>query len=150
VSQKELFDRVGAPLNNVRWSWGAVRSEDGAVFLRVWQDETMRLPDKLFIRFTANKFFQETDPSNLGYQERLEHVARVKNGARLYLVMCRAVDPSEHPRQVGDFNSKEVFLAGAVKDEEGEVWVELAGRPMETFTMILLPKIDRKIADAQI
>jgi len=132
VSQKELFDRVGAPLNNTRWSWGAVRGEDGAVFLRVWQDETMRLHGKLFIRLTANKFFQETDPSNLGYQERLEHVACVRNGAKLYLVMCRAVDQSEHPRKVGDFNNKEVFLAGAVKVVEGEVWVELAGRlPVE-------------------
>jgi hypothetical protein len=29
---------VHAPLKNVRWSWGAERSTDGAVFLRVWQD----------------------------------------------------------------------------------------------------------------
>jgi hypothetical protein len=33
-----LFQSLGAPLANTRWSWGAQRSSDGAVFLRVWQD----------------------------------------------------------------------------------------------------------------
>lgn len=128
VSQKELFERVRAPLKNTRWSWGAVRGDDGAVFLRVWQDETTKLNGKRFIRITANQFFQANDPSNHGYQERLEHVERVRGGAPLFLVMCRAMDPSAHPRQVGGFNSKEVFRGGAVEELDGEVWVELADR----------------------
>jgi hypothetical protein len=33
-----FFDDLGAPLTNMQWSWGAVRS-DGAVFVRVWEDE---------------------------------------------------------------------------------------------------------------
>ncbi len=42
MSQAELFETLGAPLKNVRWSWGGVRKSDGAVFLRVWQDGTKK------------------------------------------------------------------------------------------------------------
>jgi hypothetical protein len=41
-SRAELFGYLGAPLNNVQWSWGAVRETDGSVFLVVWQDENLR------------------------------------------------------------------------------------------------------------
>ncbi len=41
-SRAELFSYLGAPLNNVQWSWGAVRETDGSVFLVVWQDENLR------------------------------------------------------------------------------------------------------------
>ena len=38
MSQTNLFAKLGAPLANPRWSWGAIRTTDGAVFSRVWQD----------------------------------------------------------------------------------------------------------------
>jgi hypothetical protein len=41
-SRAELFSYIGAPLNNVQWSWGAVRETDSSVFLVVWQDENLR------------------------------------------------------------------------------------------------------------
>ena len=41
-SRAELFSYLGAPLNNVQWSLGAVRETDGSVFLVVWQDENLR------------------------------------------------------------------------------------------------------------
>jgi hypothetical protein len=39
MNRKELFELLGAPLNNFQWSWGAVRPDDGTVFLCVWGDE---------------------------------------------------------------------------------------------------------------
>jgi hypothetical protein len=42
MSLSALFARKGAPLHNVRYSWGGVRA-DGTVILRVWQDETGRI-----------------------------------------------------------------------------------------------------------
>jgi hypothetical protein len=59
VSQKDLFGSLGAPLANSRWSWGSVRESDGSVFLRVWQDQTRRLEDKLFIQITYEKRFRK-------------------------------------------------------------------------------------------
>lgn len=42
-SRAELFSYLGAPLNNVQWSWGAVRETDGSVFLVVWHGYGARL-----------------------------------------------------------------------------------------------------------
>ncbi len=37
MSITAMFENLGAPLANSRWSWGGVR-QDGAVVLRVWQN----------------------------------------------------------------------------------------------------------------
>lgn len=128
MSQKALFERLGAPLKNTRWSWGAVRQSDGAVFLRVWQDETSKLAGALFVRVTAYDYFPAHDPDNLGWLERLEHLERVKEGAKTYLIMCRADDPNVHPRKVASFNERELFLGGDVREVYGDVWVQLYER----------------------
>ena len=39
MSTSSFFASLGAPLVNSRWSWGARRSSDGAIFLRVFQEE---------------------------------------------------------------------------------------------------------------
>jgi hypothetical protein len=127
-----LFARVEAPLNNVRWSWGAVRPADGAVFLRVWQDDQTMLDGKYYVRLTANQVFAVNDPDNYGYQERLMHVELVRNGARLFMIMCRARDPQAHPRQIAGFDRRELFVGGEWIEWDGEIWVELSRRiPIE-------------------
>lgn len=128
MSQKALFERLGAPLKNVRWSWGAVRAKDGAVFLRVWQDETLRRGTSTFMRLTSNEHFQTTNPTDLGYQERQKHVAVVSAGARCYMIMCVAMDTTAEPRVVESFNSHEVWLGGDLIDVDGDTWLELKNR----------------------
>jgi hypothetical protein len=125
MSISELFEQMGAPLNNVRWSWGAVRQADGAVFLRVWEDE-IRIPhNKVLMRLTANRVFQVENPRNLGYRERARHVQLVKDGAPLFMVICRAQDRNEHPRTIAWFNAENVFRGGAITEFDGEFWAEL-------------------------
>ena len=127
-----LFRQVGAPLRNVRRSWGAVRPEDGAVFLRVWQDETKTINGTLFTRLTANQVFAADDPDNYGYQERLMHVQLVQGGASLFVIMCHAEDPKAHPRKIAGFNNRELFVGGECIEWDGEVWAKLAQRiPIE-------------------
>jgi hypothetical protein len=128
MSQKELFERLRAPLVNARWSWGAVRQSDGVVFLRVWQDEIKRDDGRLFMRITANDYFQNNDPTNLGWQERLRHVALVRGGAASYMVMCVAKDANASPREVQSFNKNEVFRGGQLVDADGDTWLELQER----------------------
>jgi hypothetical protein len=123
-----LFRQVGAPLKNVRWSWGAVRERDGAVFLRVWQDETKTINGTLITRLTANQVFAADDPDNYGYQERLMHVQLVQGGASLFVIMCHAEDPKAHPRQIAGFDRRELFVGGEWMERDGEVWVELSRR----------------------
>jgi hypothetical protein len=128
MSQKELFDKLGAPLVNARWSWGAVNARDGAVFLRVWQDETQRIDGRLFMRITANDYFPNNDPTNLGWQERLRHVGLVRAGALSFMIMCVARDVNATPREVQSFNRSEVFRGGQLIDADGDAWLELRER----------------------
>jgi hypothetical protein len=127
MSQKDLFATLGAPLANPRWSWGAVRSSDGAVFLRVWQDRVRKQESALFVQVTHNERFKD-DPDNLGYQERLKHVEQIRQGARCIMVMCEAADVNASPRVVKDYNKEEVFPGGKIIQLDGDWWVELLPR----------------------
>ena len=124
MSQSEMFANLGAPLNNVRWSWGAVRNADGVVFLRVWQDGTKKINEKRYIWISD----QNPAEGDLGASERLRHIKLVESGQSCYLVMCQAVDIGARPREVQSFNAKEVFEAGEVLTLEGSYWIELKVR----------------------
>lgn len=124
MSQAEMFNKLGAPLNNTRWSWGSVRESDGTVFLRVWQDGTMKMDGKRYV------WLSELNPpdSDLGAKERLYHTELVMSGRTCYLVMCQAIDTSAVPRAVRSFNERELFETGGVITEQGGYWIELKGR----------------------
>jgi NADPH:quinone reductase-like Zn-dependent oxidoreductase len=59
-SRAELFSYIGAPLNNVQWSWGAVRETDGSVFLVVWQDENLRRGTQSYSLVHNQEFWGDT------------------------------------------------------------------------------------------
>ena len=58
-----MFDYLGAPLHNVQWSWGAVRESDGAVFLVVWQDESLRRDGRNYSLVHNQSFWGDTTDS---------------------------------------------------------------------------------------
>jgi hypothetical protein len=102
-----VFASLRAPLVNQRWSWGAQRPTDGAVFLRVWQDlKFMRNGDSFFVVDARLK----DDQHSTGYQERVRHLDTVRQGAPCYLVMCSVKDVNASPRVIADFNDSEVFV----------------------------------------
>ena len=122
----DLFKKVGAPLKNDRWSWGAV-SEGGDVYLRVWQDEFRTIDGKQTVRVTAHKEF-ENDPKNLGYNERLKHVDKIRAGAKSFCILCLAKDPNSQPREIKDFDDKEIFVGGELIQDGEDCWLELTQR----------------------
>jgi hypothetical protein len=126
MTQSDLFEMLGATLCNQRWSWGAVRP-DGVVFLRVWQDRTRRIDKTTYTQITHRDKYEDkkTDP---GYQERLQHVELVKQGATCYMIMCEVEDPTAIPRKVKDFNEDDVFLGGQTIEIDGDSWIELGPR----------------------
>lgn len=122
----DVFIAMGAPLNNTRWSWGAVRPADGAVVLRVWQDETQ---GRAF-RVTHHAVFAD-DLSNLGYQERLKQLRMIRDDPKLvtFMIVCVAKDVKAIPREIQGFNSREVFVGGALsEDENRDSWLEYVDR----------------------
>ena len=123
----QLFTFVGAPLANNRWSWGAVRPKDGAVFLRVWQDECRAIDGMQMVQITFHKWFMD-NPGNLGYTERLKHINLIRGGAPSYMVMCEAVDIKASPRTVKSFNDREIFIGGKLTDHAGDSWLQRVER----------------------
>lgn len=126
MSLTELFKKVGAPLANQRWSWGAVRP-DGAVVLRVWQDRKEKINGKWYMMIAHHEKYNDNE-ENLGYQERLSHIERIKRGAKCYLIMCLAKDPEATPRSIKSFNNKDIFVGENVIEYEGNTYIELIDR----------------------
>ncbi len=54
----ELFEKLGAPLKNQIWSWGAV-SEEGDVYLRVWQDRFRIIDGKQTVQVLHHRAFEK-------------------------------------------------------------------------------------------
>jgi hypothetical protein len=154
MSIASLFARLGAPLANARWSWGAERP-DGAVFLRAWQD--LKFIDEERRIYTQIYTPRPDDSATpLGYQERRRHVSAVRRGAPCYLVMCVARDVNGLKRQIESFDDKDVFAGGEIVETEpdfdfpektskrarfharyGAAWIRLAGRrPAREFALI--------------
>lgn len=127
MSPTDFFRFLGAPLANHRWSWGAIRPSDGALFLRVWQDETRKIDGRLHAQVTAHQWFKD-DPGNLGYAERLRHIDLIRQGAPAYAVMCVAADTTASPRVIHTFDRNDLFVGGAIRHVDGEEWLELLGR----------------------
>ena len=131
MRQSDLFKLLGAPLVNSRWSWGAVRKSDGAVFLRVWRDRTRDHNGVRLVQITHNEE-QPEEQTNLGHRERLEHFACIRDGAQCYLIMCEAADVNEMPRKVKAFDTANVYPGGALIQFDDNWWIEVRpGIPIE-------------------
>lgn len=128
MTQSDFFAMLGAPLANIRWSWGSVRP-DGTVFLRVWQDQIRRHDGLGFVRATnreaAEEWKEQTGPYKPGYSERLWQVEQIRQGAVCYLIMCEAEDVDARPRRVREFNQEEVFPGGRMLRLDDDWWIEL-------------------------
>jgi hypothetical protein len=125
MSISSLFQRLGAPLANNRWSWGAERASDGAVFLRVWQDHKFMEGDRSYFQVDRHTPAEIGSP---GLRERLRHIEQIRSGAPCFLVMCRAVDIHVVPRTIQDFDDIDLFVGGDIVERDGAVWVQKTGR----------------------
>lgn len=126
MSITAMFEKIGASLANSRWSWGGVR-QDGAVVLRVWEGEGRRINGKWHIQLTNHTAFVGHE-GNLGYQERLQHIAQIRTGAKCFMVMCEQRDKLEVPRVIKKFNDRELFHAGELVEQDGDLWAPIADR----------------------
>ncbi len=133
MSLSNFFIKLGAPLKNVRWSWGSIR-QDGAIFLRVWQDRKIKLDGAYYMQLTHLQKYGEGQ-DNLGYMERLEHVQKIKDGSKCYMVMCLAKDSNSSPREILSFNKNNIFVGGRMVEIDSDWWIEiLASVPVQSVT----------------
>lgn len=123
----EAFFRevLGAPVRNVRWSWGALHPATGAVFLRVWEDQIRDGPDGREVMV----FYHGRSNSN-GLSERQRHVDRIAAGFPAFGVICVAEDPSAPPpRKIANFDSQRLLALGELRDDPDDevVWARVEG-----------------------
>lgn len=126
-SISQFFAALGAPLSNVRWSWGAIRPTDGAVFLRVWADEAKKIDGFWYTQLSFHQYFRMRGDTP-GYSERLQHIEKIRIGAPAYLVLCRAVDPNVDPRVIEHFDDRDIFVGGELREIDGDSWIQRASR----------------------
>lgn len=132
MSISALFEDLGAPLKNIRWSWGAENKSSGVLFLRVWQDETQKRDGRLLVRLTNRDIFEGT--ADKGYAERREHIEMLRNGRRGYLIFCEAKKPITVPRELNGFVSDRIFPTGDVIEVDGDIYVQyFLGIKIEEF-----------------
>ena len=127
MSLTQHFKKIGAPLKNSRWSWGSVRESDGAVFLRVWQDQKIRRDGKSYMMITHHQAYAANE-SSPGCRERIRQVELAKTGHTVYMIACIVKDTDERPRKIERFIEDDVFLGGEIIEHHGDTWIEQAGR----------------------
>lgn len=94
--------RLGAPLTNIRTSWGSVRESDGTVFLVVWNGET-RNEGKGILSQLIGKTGKITP-------ERQRHIDLLKGGAPGFMVMRQGTNMDN----TGGFNPRILWRIGQV------------------------------------
>ena len=122
MNQKNLFELLGAPLKNYRWSWGSIRS-DQVIFLRVWQHETKTINGKEFQRIGYSFRRSQVKPT-AGNNERRRHIEAIEGGSQVYMVVCTALDGADGSRRIQSFNQEFVWLGGELLIQGNDVWLE--------------------------
>jgi hypothetical protein len=131
MNKTDLFNYLGAPLASQRWSWGARRARDGAIFLFTWQDESKKIDAKPYTLVDNATYVG--DAVGLGRAERLEHIELIRAGCPSFMVMGLALDPSASPRVIASIDQNDVFVDGELKVVGGDTYLErLARRPIAT------------------
>jgi hypothetical protein len=128
MSLTGLFEELDAPLANNRWSWGAVREQDQAVFLRVWQDGCKKLPEfgAGYFAWVANAPYTN---NSLGESERNRHIELIKNGAKAYVIICIDEGHSEGDgRKIDDFDNDSLHVGGIVVEYDNSFFMQLVDR----------------------
>ena len=126
---KSLFDGsfAGWKADGDGWKTGGALQSNGRVFLRVWQDETEHADGRSLVQVTFHKLF-ESDPTNLGYAERVRHVDQISRGAKCYLVLCKAKDVNASPRVMASYNDRDLFEVGEIVQRTGDAWATYTAR----------------------
>ena len=136
MSISSFFASLGAPLVNSRWSWGARRPSDGAIFLRVFQEEKWIADGRLHmaIGWVALTGYEQRP----GYRERMRHVAAIRAGAPCFMIMCSAQDPNAAQGcwRIAFFDEDDVRVGGRLVDRDSAIYIEVVGRK---------PAIDMKV-----
>jgi putative restriction endonuclease len=113
---------LGAPLSNQRWAWGAVNSNSGQIFLRVWTDERERILGKDSIAIFGTGW----SSASPGMSERKKHVELLRNGADGYGVLCIPRDSKKTgKRNIASFDDLQLLKLGPLVESRGNTYAPI-------------------------
>jgi hypothetical protein len=112
--------RLGFPLHNTRWSWGA-RSDLG-VLLTTWEDDLDGTG-----RFVRVLGWRSQGRSPSGLNERMDHLRTLWSGGLAgYVVVAKAKDTTAQPRKIQTYDNENVrAIVSLVAEPDGSIWAEL-------------------------
>lgn len=116
----KFLARLGFPLHNTRWSWGA-RSDLG-VLLTTWTDDLDE--SGRFVRVIG---WRPQARSPAGLNERLDHLRTLWSGGLAgYAVLATAQDIKAQPRKIQSYDSENVrAIVSLTALPDGSIWAEL-------------------------
>jgi hypothetical protein len=119
-SISKFLARLGFPLHNTRWSWGA-RSGRG-VMLTTWEDDLDEAGR--FVR-VAGWLSQGRSPA--GLSQRMDHLRTLWSGGLAgYAVVAKAKDTTAQPRSIQSYDHQNVrAILSLVAQPDGSIWAEL-------------------------
>lgn len=117
----KFLARLGFPLHNTRWSWGA-RSDLG-VLLTTWMDDLDE--SGRFVRVIGWRSQERS--SSAGLNERLDHLRTLWSGGLAgYAVLATAQDIKAQPRKIQSYDSENVrAIVSLTALPDGSIWAEL-------------------------
>lgn len=118
TSITQFFERLGLPLKNKRWSWGAVR--DDVILLRTWEHEHSGRQKRVVVLQRPEAYLGR---DSYGLDERIRHLKQLWGGSSSgYTVIAKAKDPHAHPRKIAAFRDDAVFVIERLEtSEDGEI-----------------------------
>ena len=122
MSISEFFKRLGAPLHNIVWSWGAV-AEDGTVILRCWSHEVRIVEEKYQYIVLDDAYSRRAG----GYSERVRHLQLISDKAEARIVIVTHVDAKNPQGKIGHFNSGALMKVTRLFKEGETTYVECEG-----------------------
>ncbi len=116
----KFLTRLGFPLHNTHWSWGA-RSGLG-VLLTTWVDDLDETG-----RFVRVLGWRSQGRSPAGLNERMDHLRTLWSGGLAgYAVIATAPDTTAQPRKIQSYDNANVrAINSLVAQPDGSIWAEL-------------------------
>lgn len=136
----QFFEEIlGVTLRNPRWSWGAVDRENNRVYLRVWGDQirTDGGVEKVQV------YWKRPKTGSPGYEERVEQLEVMQNGAQGFGIVTTAVDPdTDGAREIKTFDEHTLLELGEISEDADGKYALVTGRiPVSSVeqTRVLTP-----------
>lgn len=122
MSQPRITDhyaKLGAKMGGV-YGWGAVREDEGTVFLSVWMNEGKTIGGKSYYMVLRGNPVKITN----GLRERVRHLDLIRQGAACYLTLCRPVNENADEKRIKTFDGAYLWRAGELKEHDGDLYIE--------------------------